>query len=809
MATGAAFGPWLLDEQLGVGGMGEVWLATHRVLGRRIAVKILSPELTMDPRFRERFVLEAKVQARLSHPHIAQIQDFLEENGRFAILMEWIPGGTVADVIDRTRGPLSIEQAVKWAGQALEALDYAHQHGVIHRDVKPSNLMLDGSGDIKVTDFGIAVAMGTHRMTTTGRSVGTPQYMSPEQIQRPQSLDHRTDVYSMGIVLYEMLAGRVPFDADTDYTLLKLHVEAPPPSLRDVNPLVPEWLESVVFRCLAKSPDDRFAGCASVAAALRHPVAQIVPVAAPELAVAEPVAEPVESAEMGAGRAAPADERSAHAPTELTEPGKGAAEELAIEPPFLRSQPAPRTPWKRKAALATGLVVIALALVWWSARPRPTGAPMNRPAQAGQTKQVPAPAAPAVPAAQSASPPAQPTPAPSDRELGALRNSIAAAVRAKNLAKARSLIEGALAKYPTDAEALEWRTLLSNGRVAHLLAKLSLNPEGQREDAAMPAASAPAPPATVIPPPAAPVIAQFAAEPASIQRGQSSTLRWQVTGSASGVTISRGVGEVLGAGTAQVQPYESTLYTLIASGPGGTTTASASVNVTIPPPPPAVRAGTTKVNPKDGLTYVWIPPGIFMMGCSPGDAGCYDDEKPAHPVTITRGFWLARTPVTQQAYQRVTGQNPSHFKGANLPVETVNWNEAKSYCEAIGGRLPTEAEWEYAARADSTGARYGNLDEIAWYSENSGGTTHEVGQKRANAFGLHDMLGNVLQFVADRSGKYESGAQSDPSGAGSGQIRLLRGGSWEYPAVVVRVSSRMWAGPGSRSYLFGLRCVGE
>lgn len=108
-----------------------------------------------------------------------------------------------------------------------------------------------------------------------------------------------------------------------------------------------------------------------------------------------------------------------------------------------------------------------------------------------------------------------------------------------------------------------------------------------------------------------------------------------------------------------------------------------------PPPPAAIALGTNKVNPKDGLTYVWIPPGTFRMGCSPGDNECFDNEKPAHQVTITKGFWLGQTPVTQQAWQRVTGQNPSHFNGASLPVETVNWDEAKAYCVAIGGRLPT------------------------------------------------------------------------------------------------------------------------
>jgi formylglycine-generating enzyme required for sulfatase activity len=153
----------------------------------------------------------------------------------------------------------------------------------------------------------------------------------------------------------------------------------------------------------------------------------------------------------------------------------------------------------------------------------------------------------------------------------------------------------------------------------------------------------------------------------------------------------------------------------------------------------------------------------------------------------------------------VTGQDPSHFKGANLPVETVNWSDAQSYCSAIGGRLPTEAEWEYAARAGSTGARYGNLDDIAWHSGNSGDQTHEVAQKQANAFGLYDMLGNVWQWVADWDWAYPSGRKFNPPGL----YRALRGGSWGNSARYVRVSSRYRNVPGDRFGNFGLRCVGE
>jgi formylglycine-generating enzyme required for sulfatase activity len=206
---------------------------------------------------------------------------------------------------------------------------------------------------------------------------------------------------------------------------------------------------------------------------------------------------------------------------------------------------------------------------------------------------------------------------------------------------------------------------------------------------------------------------------------------------------------------------------------------------------PAGVLPAMKVNSKDGLTYIWIPAGAFTMGCSTGDNECFDDERPAHKVTITKGFWIGQTLVTQAAYKRVAGTNPSRFKGEQLPVEMVSWYDAQRYCRTIGMRLATEAEWEYAARAGNTGARYGELDAIAWYAGNSGpqlvdGTTlyrsdpknyeailiakgnqtHPVGQKQANAWHLYDMIGNVWEWTADWGDKtyYAHSEARDPKG---------------------------------------------
>jgi len=197
------------------------------------------------------------------------------------------------------------------------------------------------------------------------------------------------------------------------------------------------------------------------------------------------------------------------------------------------------------------------------------------------------------------------------------------------------------------------------------------------------------------------------------------------------------------------------------------------------------------------------------MGCSPGDKECNGNEQPAHEVTITKGFWIGQTEVTQEAYRKVmNGQNPSRFKGAKLPVETISWNDADAYCRAIGGRLPTEAEWEYAARAGSPDGRYGDLDQIAWYDKNSGGKTHEVAGKAPNAWGLYDTLGNVWEWTADWYAD-KLLTPTDPKGPTSGQYRALRGGSGNASPASARASYRNRSGPDSRLNVIGVRCVGD
>jgi formylglycine-generating enzyme required for sulfatase activity len=217
-----------------------------------------------------------------------------------------------------------------------------------------------------------------------------------------------------------------------------------------------------------------------------------------------------------------------------------------------------------------------------------------------------------------------------------------------------------------------------------------------------------------------------------------------------------------------------------------------------------------RVNSKDRLTYLWIPPGPpFMMGCSPeDDKECGPDEKPAHLVTIS-GFWMGKTEVTQAAYERVMRVSPGVFKDASVPVDWISWDEAHEYCAEAGLRLPTEAEWEYAARGGTRSARYGPLDSVGWFDGNSGGTPHKVGEKEPNKFGLYDMLGNVWEWVEDGYGDYKSEPINNPQGNLNGYDKVLRGGSWYDDSEKVRVSGRNRLHPKIRNNNIGVRCAGD
>jgi beta-lactam-binding protein with PASTA domain len=248
-------GRYRLERRLGSGGMADVWLAEDQELGRKVAIKMLHERYANDTQFVERFRREATHAAGLSHPNVVSIFDRGEAEGSYFIVMEYVEGRTLKELIV-TRGPCPVPVAISYVRQVLAALRYAHRNGIVHRDIKPHNVLVDHEGRVKVADFGIARA-GSSQMTEAGSIIGTAQYLSPEQA-RGAPVDESSDLYSTGIVLYELLTGEVPFNGETPVEIAMKHLQQAPPAPSTIRPEIPHDLDLVVLRALAKEPSERY-----------------------------------------------------------------------------------------------------------------------------------------------------------------------------------------------------------------------------------------------------------------------------------------------------------------------------------------------------------------------------------------------------------------------------------------------------------------------------------------------------------------------------------------------------------------------
>ncbi len=276
-----------ITDVLGRGGMSVVYRARHKMTDQRVALKILPPELAVHASLKTRFLEEAKALARLEHANIVRLYNFGEEAGRFVLAMELVEGETFEKMTMR-RGP----QGVPWpvvarvGAEVCKALEYAHKRGVVHRDIKPSNVLVLPDGTATVMDFGIAKMTESTRLTATGQTMGTVRYMSPEQV-RGQTVDHRSDIYSLGVALFEGLTGDTPFQGDTHFEIMSKHLNEAPPSARAQVPEVPEAMDRVILKSLAKPVGERYQSAAELQAALEACV-QGIPMEKQTLSVSVP-----------------------------------------------------------------------------------------------------------------------------------------------------------------------------------------------------------------------------------------------------------------------------------------------------------------------------------------------------------------------------------------------------------------------------------------------------------------------------------------------------------------------------------------
>jgi serine/threonine protein kinase len=338
-------------EKLGEGGMGVVYKGLDTGLDRVVAIKVLSPEYAANPEIVERFRSEAKAQATMNHTNIATLFAFLQVEGRCLIVMEYMEGETVEQLILQ-RGLIPPVDAVLLFKQALLGIGYAHRAGIVHRDIKPSNMMVTQSGIVKVMDFGIAknLAAGAQKKTRTGMTMGTAAYMSPEQILN-RDVDFRSDIYSLGVTLYQILTAHLPFEDPSDFQLMSDHVKTPPPPPTIHYPYIPKGIEQCVLKALAKDPAERFQTVERFGAALEHPDGL------PDefLYEKQQLAKPQE----------PQKEPESEHKKEVSIPKSDGKTRIETQPLSTPTQPLPTQPWlaRNKKIVVIGVSVALLATV--------------------------------------------------------------------------------------------------------------------------------------------------------------------------------------------------------------------------------------------------------------------------------------------------------------------------------------------------------------------------------------------------------------------------------------------------------------
>ena len=692
-------GPYRVLQVLGAGGMGIVFKAQDTRLVRVVAVKAMLPSVAERDSAKERFLREARAAAALSHDHVVSIFDVGEDRNIPYLAMEFLDGESLEACLKR-EGRLGVREAVRIGKEIADGLGAAHELGLIHRDIKPANVWLETraarrkeglsdsanrpSARVKILDFGLVRGADDASLTQSGALLGTPAYMSLEQAKN-EHLDGRCDLYSLGVVLYRMVTGEMPFQGNNLITVLAAMMSATPVEPMKHNPSIPAKLNDLILRLLSKNADDRPASASVVFDALTD----------------------VEAAPAKTEAVAPLAAMPTTAPESNTSP--------PVPTPVAPQTERPRR-WPR-LSLAIGSVAVAAVIFGVVNRPN------IRDVEVAEAKKTPPPA----------------------------------------------VVERIVPQ--VDDPVL---------KVDPPIPKIDLTPK--KADPPV----APTSPPKADPPPEK-VEPKQVAEPKAVEPKKNPV------------------------------PAEKPA-----------------------PFPPTAKAGDKFTNAA-GIELVYVPPGSFTMG-SPkseqdwvrktfGDAiGEWGAQETQHKVEITRGFYLGRYAVTQAEYAKVMGKNPSSFSSTGdgkeavadldtgrFPVESVSWEDAKEYCSKLSAkegkeyRLPTEAEWEYACRAETTTA-YNVGPTLSEGDANFGGRiarTVKVETYPANAWDLCDMHGNVCQWCEDRYGAnyYKDSPAQDPKGPAEGSGRVTRGGDWKMIAGGCRSANRGSSAASYRSRDLGFRIV--
>ena len=741
------FNRYTLKRILGRGGMGVVWLAQDEELAREVALKFLPEVVSLDPEAVKDLKRETRRSLELTHPYIIRIHDFVQDGRNVAISMEFVSGEALsARKAALPEGHFEAADIAQWTTELCQALDYAHAHAqIVHRDLKPANLMVDSRGHLKIADFGIAASVSdsVSRVSSQAGSSGTPVYMSPQQMlgEKPSVTD---DIYALGATLFDLLTGKPPFSSGN----IPLQVQSKvAPSLaqrrtelgRAGQPIPALW-EATIAACLAKEPADRPQSAGDVLERLGLATKTATPAGMSKGPVLPPVA----------------DQKTIIAPA---------------------PRQASKTPLY--AGLAAGLVLLASAGYYFgSYAPEQRRIELARlEAEANKTK---ADQEKAAAEAQRLKYEQEKAAAEAIKQKAAQEK---AAAEAAHIAAARG---GVIVRTnPSGAEvtvgALEHGVsplTIKDARLGRYPIKLRAagydDWSGEVEVKEN----------------------EFAEVDATLKRTVGS-LRVHSSPAGAEVLID---GKVAGK-TPFFQPellpqsvrVELRLHGYLPQALSGQVEGRKELHLsTAMEKWEGPLAGESFIMPGLNLRLQSIAPGTFLMG---KNDSYQPNDGPQTKVTLTQPFWLGATEVTQAQFESIMGIIRSAHKGPDLPVESVTWAEAMAFCERLTERekaagrlpsgyvytLPTEAQWEYACRAGTTGDFAGDLDALGWYDKNSGKQTHVVAQKKANPWGLYDMHGNVMEWCLDwYAEKLSGGAVTDPTGpTTAGVMHIFRGAFYQ------------------------------
>lgn len=792
---GQTVGQYHINSVLGEGGMAIVYRATQVNVGRDVAIKVIETKLARNPEFVKRFEREARTIANLDHPHILKMFDFGQQEDLIYLVMELKTGGSLAQLIKR--GPLSLDQVEKLGSQLAEALDYAHKKGIVHRDLKPQNVLLDESGNAVLTDFGIAKVLegGQTALTQSGMSMGTPIYMAPEQ-WRGQALDSRADIYSFGVMLYEMLAGEAPFRGDSASVLMYKHLHEDPPTITSFRADLPAPIAAVLIKSLSKAPDQRFQDCGELLSAFRTARQGILPPNVPPVEVTK--------------RPAPVKART-DAPTFIGGPLGDATEQHPVQ---------------RRTSIALigiGAAILVLAAILIALL---TQSPPATTAQQTETSAAVAISSTETSVAQESPPspsPEPPTPTPLDTATATQNPQEAAATL-------RATILTATANAFTDTPTPNLTATIEIQLTQFFI-----------DDQTATARSWTATPTDTA------TFTATATNTATSTLTRTFTFTPTNTHTPTHTATFTATFTATRTNTATHTPTTTDTATFTAT-PTATLTFTATATPTITPTftPTEITAGAEQ--DFNGVVMVYVPAGCFLMGSTDAQIdqtvaaarttqptaqrSWYSNELPQHQVCFERPFWIDKFEVSNAQFAQFGGsaRTPSNWADANLPRESISWFEARDFCTARGARLPTEAEWEYAARGSNgllwpwgdnfipSAANFCDANcSQRWVerSMNDGyASTAPIDSfpEGRSWVGAYNMAGNVWEWV---STIYVQGRFDYPYDATDGRenpedrsnLRVLRGGSWFVPKELLRTSMRERFAPDGRNTNLGFRCA--